>query len=154
MPYCPAAMFLESAHTVAMIKHSMDVFWKVVKHLNPGQTPIIAIDQPHCAISKQILWNWSDKYEEDKFITLFGGLHIEMAALKTLGDLLQDSGWVQALMHANITTPGTADSLWRAAYLSRTRRAHQVTVSASYILQRRVYDRYCLTCLGDGHNML
>ena len=41
---------------------------------------------------------------------MFGGLHIEMAALKTLADWLQRSDWVQALVHAEIATAGTADS--------------------------------------------
>jgi len=41
---------------------------------------------------------------------MFGGLHIEMAALKRLGDWLQGSGWVQALVQAEIVTAGTADS--------------------------------------------
>ena len=40
---------------------------------------------------------------------MFGGLHIEMAALKTLGDWLKGSGWVQAVVQANVTTPGIAD---------------------------------------------
>jgi hypothetical protein len=30
---------------------------------------------------------------EDHFVVMFGGLHIEMAALKTVGDLLEGSGW-------------------------------------------------------------
>ncbi len=70
-------------------------------------------------------------------------LHIEMAALKTLGDWLKGSGWVQALVQAGITTQGTADSFLQAAHVARTRRAHQVTVAALYILKHRAYDRYC-----------
>ena len=60
-----------------------------------------------------------------------------MTALKTLGDWLQGSGWTQALVQAEITTAGTADSFLRAAHVTRTRRAHQVTAAALYILQRR-----------------
>ena len=46
---CPTPLlplFLESAHTVAMIKHSFGVVKSAVEHLNPGQTPVIAFDQP------------------------------------------------------------------------------------------------------------
>jgi hypothetical protein len=117
---CPSALlplFLESAHTVAMIKHSMDVIWNAVEHLNPGQTPVIAFDQPLYALAKQIQWKWPEKYGEDKFVIMFGGLHIEMAALKTIGDWLQGSGWVQALVHVDITTPGTADSFLQHTFL-------------------------------------
>ena len=34
---------------------------------------------------------------------MFGGLHIEMTALKSIGMLLKDSGWTTAL-----ASPGTA----------------------------------------------
>ena len=71
---------------------------------------------------------------------MFGSLHIEMAALKTLGVWLQGSGWVQA----EIATAGTADSFLRASHVLHTRRAHQVTAAALYILQHRAYNRYCL----------
>jgi hypothetical protein len=47
-------LFQESAHTVAMIKHSMDVVRCAVERLNPGQTSVIAFDQPLFAIAKQI----------------------------------------------------------------------------------------------------
>ena len=60
-------------------------------------------------------------YGEDKFVMVFGGLHIDMAALRTPGDWLQGSGWVEALVQAEITTARTADSLC-AAHVARTRR--------------------------------
>ena len=145
---CPTALlplFLESAHTVAMIKHSFHVVKSAIEHLNPGQTPVIAFDQPLYALAKHIQWKWPENYGEDKFVIMFGGLHIEMAALKTLGDWLKGSGWVQALVQANITTPGIADSFLQAAHVTRTIRAHQVTVAALYILMHRAYDQYCLT---------
>ena len=41
---------------------------------------------------------------------MFGGLHIEIAALKTLGDWLRGSGWVRALVQAEIAKSGTAPS--------------------------------------------
>ena len=52
-------------------------------------------------------------------------IHIELAALKTLGDLLKESGWTSALVQAGVTTAGTADSFLKAAHITRTRRAHQ-----------------------------
>ena len=48
---------------------------------------------------------------------MFGGLHIEMEALKMLGHWLKASGWVQALVQAEITTQGTADSFLKAAHV-------------------------------------
>ena len=115
-------LFLDSAHAVAMIRHSMDVVKNAVEHVNPGQTPVVTLDQPLFALAKQIQWKWPEKYGEDKMVVMFGGLHFEMAALKTLCDCLRRSGWVQALVQAEIATPGTADSFLRAAHITRTRR--------------------------------
>ncbi|KAG0700043.1 hypothetical protein GWK47_025699 [Chionoecetes opilio] len=80
---------------------------------------------------------------------MFGGLHIEMTALKTLGDWFAGK-WVD---------PSTGTSrdhncrnsspLSSAAHVTRTRRAHQVTAAALYILQRRPYDQYSTTNTED-----
>ena len=70
---------------------------------------------------------------------MFGGFHIEIAALKTLGDCLKGSGWVQALVQAEISTLGTADSFLQAAHVVCTRRAHQVRVAALHILKHQAY---------------
>ena len=93
-------------------------------------------------------------FGEDKFVIMFGGLHIQMAALKTLGNWLKENGWVQALVQANITTPGIADSFLQAAHVARTLRAHQVTIAALYILKHRAYDHYCLTCIEGEQEIL
>jgi hypothetical protein len=50
-------LFPDDSKTVAMIKHSMDVVKKSVNILNPGQTPIIACDQPLYKIAKDIQWH-------------------------------------------------------------------------------------------------
>jgi len=140
---CPTALlplFTESAHTVAM---------NAVEHLNPGQIPVVTFDQPLFSLAKQIQWKWPQEYGEEKFVILFGRLHIEMAALKTVGDWLQGSGWVQALVQAEITSAETADSFLRASHVSRTRRAHQVTAAALFALQQHAYNHY-IDQLGDA----
>ena len=62
-----------------------------------------------------------------------------------MGNWLQGSGWVEAPLQADISSPGTADSFLKAAHVSRTRRAHQITAAALNVLQRRAYDNYCQT---------
>ena len=47
-------------------------------------------------------------------MVMFGGLHIEMAALKAIGNLLDGSGWGSALVQAGVATPRTADSFCRS----------------------------------------
>lgn len=40
---------------------------------------------------------------EAKFIVMLGGLHTEMAALRTIGDWLEGSGWTSAITQADIS---------------------------------------------------
>jgi hypothetical protein len=82
----------------------------VVKFLNPDQTPIITADQPLFVLANQIQCEWDTEYGEGKYVVMFGGLHIEMACFKLLGDLLHDCGWTTALSDADIATSGTAES--------------------------------------------
>jgi len=51
--------------------------------LHPAQCSVMAVDQPVFAISKQIQWQWPNDNGEDKFVAMFGGQHIEMAALNS-----------------------------------------------------------------------
>lgn len=66
----------------------MDVVKKAVDHLNARHSPVIAFDQPLFALAKIVQWNWSDLYGEKKFVVMMGALHIEMAFLKTIGNIL------------------------------------------------------------------
>ena len=78
-------------------------------------------------------------FECVKFVNTLTHIHTR----KTLWDLLQGSGWVDAIVQAEIATPGTADSFLRAVHRTRTRRTHQITAAALFILQRQAYDRWC-----------
>ena len=75
-------LFLKNAHSVAMIKHSMDIVKTSIQYLNPGQIPVLAAGQPLFALAKQIQWTWPTTHGEDQFVIMFRGLHIEMAVLK------------------------------------------------------------------------
>ena len=134
-------LFPDQAKSKAMIKHSMAVIKLSLEKLNPGQVPVIAFDQPLYAVAKEIQWEFPDLYGEEQFVIVFGGLHIEMAFLKVLGQWLEGSGWTVALADQDIASPGTADSFLKATSVTRTRRAHQVTVCALYLLLQRAYQR-------------
>ncbi|KAK3747349.1 hypothetical protein QZH41_019686, partial [Actinostola sp. cb2023] len=75
-------LFYDEAKSVAMIRHSMDVVKKALEILNPGQVPVVTFDQPLYAIAKNIQWSWPESHGENQFVVMFGGLHIEMTALK------------------------------------------------------------------------
>ena len=55
----------EQPNSVAMIRHSMNMIKASVDMLNPGQTLVVAFNQPLYAIAKQIQWNWPDLFGED-----------------------------------------------------------------------------------------
>lgn len=132
-------LFHEKAATAAMIKHSMDVNRQATLFLNPGQVPVLAMDAPLYALAKYIQWKWPETYGEDQYVIMFGGLHIEMAAWKTIGDYLSKSGWTAALTQAGIASYGTADSFLRCCHLTRTRRAHQVSAVTLAKLQEDAF---------------
>lgn len=83
---CLLPLFQEDAATVAMVKHSLDVINKLTGITNPGQTPVVAMDQPLFAIAKNVQWKWPLVYGETKIVIMFRGFH---SALKTLGDFFK-----------------------------------------------------------------
>lgn len=85
-------LFREDSKPPAMVRHVIDVIRKAVEFLSPGQVPAIACDQPLYAITKLVQWNFPEFYGEPKLFAMFGGLHIESGAWKTLGDWLAESG--------------------------------------------------------------
>jgi hypothetical protein len=135
-------MFRDNAHSLAMVKHGMDLVRKATQLVNPGQISVLTLDQPLYAIGKKIQWSWPESYGPEKYVVFMGGLHIEMAFLKVLGDWLEGSGWVAVLANANVATDGRADALQKGSSTSRSQWAHQVTAAALYCLQSQAYKAY------------
>ena len=122
-----------------MIQHFMKLVKDAIAYINPGQTPIIGIDQPLYALTKQIQWERADIYEKNSNVVIMGGLHIEMPSLKMVGHWLNNSGWDSTLVQAHITTRGRSDAILKAAHITRSCYAHQVSACALFILQLRAY---------------
>lgn len=57
-----------------------------------------------------------DMAQEDSYIVMLGGLHMKMTLLKSVGDLLNSSGWVQITIQADIAMLGTAVISLGSAY--------------------------------------
>ena len=51
-------------------------------------------------------------------------------------DWLQDGGWVEMLIDADVTSPGRAEALVKGSHVTWTRYAHQVTALSLSILER------------------
>ena len=45
-------LFRDNAHSVAMIKHGMNIIRSATNHLNSGQATVMSVDQPLYAITK------------------------------------------------------------------------------------------------------
>ena len=108
---CLLPLFQEEAKSAATILHAMNTVASSVEFLNPGQTPVIMCNQPLYAITKKIQWQWPETKGERNFVVVLGGLHIEMTAWRTLGDLLDRSSWRSAITQAKVTSSGTTDSV-------------------------------------------
>ena len=85
-------LFPEKATSLSMVKHSMGVIKSVTDYLNPEQVPVMAVNQPLFALAKYVQWTWPQTFGEDKFVIMFGGLHIEMCIWDTIGAFLDSSG--------------------------------------------------------------
>ena len=121
----------------------MDLGKAAIQFLNPGQLPVLAMDQPLYVLAKGIQWIWTSLYKETKFIIMMGGFDDDQAALKTLGDFLANSGLVSAIAAERVASSGVADTFLRVSHVTRTRHAHQVTYASLYILLCRGYHQFC-----------
>ena len=54
-------------------------------------------------------------------IAKFGGLHVELAALKTAENRIECSEWPGELVHAGVASCGKADSFLKASHITPTR---------------------------------
>ena len=89
---------------------------------------------------------------------ILGGLHVEMAGLKVIGNWLEDCDWVEALVQAKVASAGTGNSFLKVSHVTRTRLAYQVTASCLYILLKKAYTKYTESlepdCLPDTRVIL
>ena len=135
-------LFHENANSVAMIKHAITIIKETTEHLNPGQIPVVVMDQPLFSLAKQIQWTWPHLSEEH-FVVMLGALHIEMAMGNMLGKWLDGSGWSSALIEAGVAISGRTAALLSASHVKCSRYAHQVTVASLYFLQNSAHHSYC-----------
>ena len=138
----PLPIFMESANNPRTLYHCMNVIRTATEFLNPGQTPVIAVDQPLYIICKLLQWNFPDTHGEDKFVILLGGLHIEKMLFQMIGDWMDGSGWTTALSNGDVATTGTAQSFIGVSHITKTRYVHEVTAASLYILASRAYADY------------
>ena len=67
----------------------MDILQTATLHLNPSQATVLTVDRPRYTIEKKIQWSFPNMYDEQNFIIMMGGLHIEMTFVLVLGQWLE-----------------------------------------------------------------
>ena len=131
----------DKASTPSMQKHSMEIAISVTKKLNPGQIPVLTVDEPLYAICKQLQLQHPETLGEDKIFIMLGQLHIEICIQNILAMLLESSGWSDALSAAGIASPGRAESLAKQSHdVNLAGYAHEVTCSALHNLMMDSYN--------------
>ena len=135
-------LFREDSKSVAMMRHTVDVVRRCVETVNPGQIPVIEANQPLFKLLKEVQWTWLETHGENSVVILLGGLHIKMTLLKAMGALLDGSGWVSALISANVATSGTADSFLKVSHVKKTLRAYQITACALFSLRKEAFQEH------------
>lgn len=106
-------LFEENSESVSMLAHSFDITMNSVEYLNKGQVPVLCMDAKLFVVGKTIQFNFPQKYGEDKLVLMMGPLHIEQAALKTLGDFMADSGWCATVACAGGRSAASAEAVSR-----------------------------------------
>ena len=57
-------LFHEDSKSVAMMHHALNIIRKATDHVNPGQIPVVTVDQPFYVLVKLIQWNWQETPEK------------------------------------------------------------------------------------------
>lgn len=135
---CMLPLLDAPSNSVATMRHAIDTIMAITEHVNPGQRPVIAQDQPLFKIAKYIQWAWPEQYKHCIF--MMGGLHIEMELMRILGSLLSGSGWVYAFSKSGSFGAGAADSFLKVIHVKKSRYAHEITACCLHALQYQAYE--------------
>ncbi|KAK3929500.1 30S ribosomal protein S17 [Frankliniella fusca] len=138
--YSLLPLFHEKAASPDMVKHGLDMLKLSTDFLNPGQKTVMFLDEPLFALAKLIQWNLPEKYGDDKFVLLFGPLHIEQNFLRLIGEVMQCSGWTGVVANSGILSSGSAEGLLKVSSIVKSRNFHQYTAAALFSL---LNDAYC-----------
>ncbi|KAK3921569.1 DNA primase [Frankliniella fusca] len=125
-----------------MVAHGFKLAIQNTNYLNPGQVPVMCVDQQLYVIGKKIQWQWPSLYGENKLVLLLlGPLHIEQNFLKVLGQLMVGSGWNSVITQSGIASSGSADALLKVTHIKRAREIHQITAAVLHSLLIEEYSR-------------
>ena len=108
----------EYSNNPATLVHVMKKVAEATEFLNPGQDPILDVDQPLFTICKkfQFTQDVGSGLSEQEFLSMIGPLHSEQVLWGLSGEWLENSGWTELITNAGITTEGTAKGILKVTY--------------------------------------
>ena len=124
-----------------MQHHLISLFIEYTHYLNPQQvTAVDCSDQPIFALRKINQWLYPNTFSFPRYFPLFGGLHIEKAALIANGHLVGGTGLNEILGDQSIDTVGLQTAFVDVNHIHKARYSVQLSVVSIY------------ACLKDAHN--
>ena len=108
-PYPPGLQALmplihEKVATLKSQYNIMKIIKDTINFINPSQVPVDASDCPVNTLSKQVQMKDPENFGKDKYVCLFGDLHIEIELLRIHGELIKGSGLEYVLDSVNLST--------------------------------------------------
>ena len=103
-PNTPSLMlplFRENANDSSTMYHSLCLTIKIIRHLNPRQTPILEADQPLYALCKKLQWKFPSSVGEDECLLMLGAMHTEKMVYTLLGDRARINSWIELELMIN-----------------------------------------------------
>ena len=112
-------MWEESLNSPEMVWYCMEFVETITEKFNAEQSPVITVDQLVCAQGKRLLWLYLQEFENMK--CCIGALHMEMAFSDVITGWLDESGWEQILVSANIASSSRVENYFKGTRIKRKR---------------------------------
>ena len=126
----------EKVATLKSQYNCMKIIKATINFINPSQIPVDALDCPVYALSKQVQWQDPENFGVDKYVCLFGDLHIEIELLRIHGELIKGSCLDSILESVNLSTMGTSSII----DVNNNKRARYCLQVASCVLYKLLKD--------------
>ena len=132
----PLPLIDYKSSTIELQFHLMKIA-EYTQYLNPGLVAVGFSDQPLYALKKMIQWAHLDLFL--KYFCFMGGLHIEQAALVSVGQLMTGSGMEDMVSYPSLDTIGLKAAVCDVNNIKKARYTLQVI---AVVLTRKLQDAY------------
>ena len=123
-------LFRDNAHSVAIVKHGMDVIMKATGHVNPGQIPVLTLDQPLYTIAKEIR---KASWFPPNLTTLFG--HLSQTPQEVAGDNMEEIERFMVLLYSCTLPIATVNAARKQLFSYGNRKLENIPPSRAALLQ-------------------